>query len=299
MRLSWRETVRVSVAPSVGFCKGVKRAFALAEKAIRENPGSTYLLGELIHNHEAMNILLSRGARVVEDPQEIPQGATVVTRSHGIKRDLWEELRMRGFQIVDTTCPRVKKLQILSQGLEKEGYRIFLLGKKEHPEIQALLSYLSGKAWVLSGAEEWSTAPFFNLSVPCAVLAQTTFSIRAFMQFVEWVGTERLPHVHIFRTLCGETEARQRELERAVAEGTQDLVVVVGGKHSANTRSLFEIAQKMVPTLWVENVEELKGLSLPTFEHAFVTSGTSTPDAVVLEVSAYFESLEGSLDDER
>jgi 4-hydroxy-3-methylbut-2-enyl diphosphate reductase len=277
----------------------VKRAFALAEKAIQENPGSTYLLGELIHNHEAMNMLLSQGAQVVEDPREIPQGATVVTRSHGIKKDLWEELRARGLQIVDTTCPRVKKLQILSQGLEREGYGIFLLGKREHPEIQALLSYLSGKAWVLSGAEEWSAAPFFNLSAPCAVLAQTTFSSRAFMQFVEWVGKKRLSRVHIFRTLCGETEARQKELERAVEEGTQDLVVVVGGKHSANTRSLFEIAQRTVPTLWVENVEELKSLSLSTFEHAFVTSGTSTPDVVVFEVSAYLESLEGGRGDER
>ncbi len=285
--------MRVSIAPSVGFCKGVKRAFALAEKAIKENPGSVYLLGELIHNHEAMNMLLSRGARVVEDPREISREATVVTRSHGIKKDLWEELEMRDLQVVDTTCPRVKKLQILSQGLEREGYRIFLLGKEEHPEIQALLSYLSGKAWVLSGTEEWSTAPFSNASVPCAVLAQTTFPSHAFTRFVEWVREKKLPHVHIFRTLCGETEARQKELEKAIEEGTQDLVVVVGGKHSANTRSLFEIAQKRVPTLWVENAGELEGLSLAAFEHAFVTSGTSTPDAIVLEVSAYLKSLKG------
>lgn len=286
--------MRVRVALSSGFCKGVRRAFALAEKAL-EGGGPVYFLGELIHNHDAMKALLGRGARIVQSVLEIPEGAIVVTRSHGIPKDLREELLKKGTEIVDTTCPKVRRLQVLAQQLEEEGYTIIILGEQSHPEVQALLSYLAGEARVVSRESEWQEMLQQNSQVPVAVLAQTTFPGELLQRLEDWVRKEGLSRVLVVHTLCNETETRQKELEDVLQEeGEGVAVVVVGGKHSANTRSLFEIARrKGVSAFWVENVAELGSLSFPAEASVFVVSGTSTPGYIVAEVAAYLESQGG------
>ncbi|MEN3202668.1 MAG: 4-hydroxy-3-methylbut-2-enyl diphosphate reductase [Atribacterota bacterium] len=276
----------VRVALSSGFCEGVRRAFALAEKALLEgNP--VFFLGELIHNRDAMAMLCAKGARVVSCVEDIPCGAVAITRSHGIPKDLAENLSARGVRVVDATCPKVKRVQVLAKQLEGEGYKIVILGERSHPEIQALLSYLHGEVTVVSEKSEWRRI-LQKGSSPVAVLAQTTFPGAIFREFADWAQDNALSWVHLVPTLCGETEARQRELEKHIAENPEDIVVVVGGKHSANTRSLFVLAQRKGSLVfWVENVEELKSLQFPSNRSFFVVSGTSTPDSIVAEVAAY------------
>lgn len=284
---------RTRVAPSLGFCKGVRRAFTLAERVLQEK-GSVFLLGELVHNRDAMTMLVTRGARIALRVEDIPRGATVVTRSHGIPRGVAEELLRKGVEVVDATCPKVKKVQILAQQLAGRGYRIVLFGERSHPEVQALLSYLEEEVPVISREGEWEKVLLEDSPRPVAVLAQTTFPSRIFQEFEKWVSDRALFWVHIVPTLCDETEMRQRQLEEALEENPEDVVVVVGGKHSANTRSLFLLAQKRgVPVFWVENRAELEVLSLPAGKSFFVVSGTSTPDSVVAEVVTYLQSLKG------
>lgn len=281
--------IRVQVAPSYGFCEGVRRAFALAEEALTQG-GSVFLLGELIHNRDAMAMLCEKGARIVSSAEDIPPGAVVVTRSHGIPRNLAENLSARGIRIVDTTCPKVKRVQILAKQLEKEGYRIILFGERSHPEVQALLSYLEQDAIVISERNEWHRVFQKGPSCPVAVLAQTTFPKSVFQEFANWVQENAFSWIRVVPTICGETEVRQRQLEEFIARNPEDVVVVVGGKHSANTRSLFVLAQRRgIPVFWVENVRELGSLELPRNRSFFVVSGTSTPDAVVTEVAAYLK----------
>ncbi|MBC7216646.1 MAG: 4-hydroxy-3-methylbut-2-enyl diphosphate reductase [Candidatus Caldatribacterium sp.] len=282
---------KVRVAPSLGFCEGVRRAFTLAERALEEE-NSVFLLGELIHNRDAVELLLAKGARIALSPEDIPQGATVVTRSHGTPKSLMEDLLKRSKKVVDTTCPKVKRVQVLAQQLEAEGYRIVLFGERSHPEVQALLSYLKGEISVVSSEAEWQRV-FEGVSpFPVAVLAQTTFPSAIFKEFEDWVEREALSWVRIVPTLCGETEVRQRELEKAIEENPEDVVIVVGGKHSANTRSLFLLAsRKGAQVFWVENRGELESLSLPSGKSFFVVSGTSTPDSIVAEVVAYLREL--------
>ncbi len=234
---------RTRVAPSLGFCKGVRRAFTLAERVLQEK-GFVFLLGELVHNRDAMAMLVARGARIALRVEDIPRGATVVTRSHGIPRGIAEELLRKGAEVVDATCPKVKKVQILAQQLARRGYRIVLFGERSHPEVQALLSYLEEEVPVISREGEWEEVLLEDFPRPVAVLAQTTFPSRVFQEFEKWVRDHALLGVHIVPTLCDETEMRQRQLEEALEENPEDVVIVVGGKHSANTRSLFLLAQK-------------------------------------------------------
>lgn len=283
---------KVQIAPSYGFCEGVRRAFALAEEALAQED-SVFLLGELIHNRDAMTMLCAKGARIVSSVEDIPACAVVVTRSHGVPRDLAASLSARGIRVVDTTCPKVKRVQILAKQLEKEGYRIVLFGERSHPEVQALLSYLREDAIVISERNEWQRVFQENPSYPVAVLAQTTFPRSLFQEFVDWVRENAFSWIRVVPTLCDETEMRQRQLEEFIVRNPEDVVVVVGGKHSANTRSLFVLAQKRgVLVFWVENVQELRSLELPRNRSFFVVSGTSTPDSIVTEVAAYLRQWE-------
>lgn len=279
--------IRVQIAPSYGFCEGVRRAFALAEKVLTQGD-SVFLLGELIHNRDAMAMLCERGARIVSSVEDISPGAVVVTRSHGIPKSLAASLVAKGVKVVDTTCPKVRRVQILAKRLEKEGYRIVLFGERSHPEVQALLSYLQEDAVVISKRDEWQRVFQGDSSCPVAVLAQTTFPRSVFQEFADWVQENALSWIRVVPTLCDETETRQRQLEEFMVRNPEDVVVVVGGKHSANTRSLFVLAQKRgALVFWVENVQELGSLELPRNRSFFVVSGTSTPDSVVTEVAAY------------
>jgi 4-hydroxy-3-methylbut-2-enyl diphosphate reductase len=283
--------MRVRVATSFGFCKGVRQAFALAERSF-ELGSPVYLLGELVHNHDAMETFRARGARIVENPEEIPSGAVVITRSHGIPKDVREELLKKNATIVDTTCSKVKRVQVLARQLEEEGYHLVVFGKASHPEVQALLSVLKKQAQVVAAPEEWQRVFAADHQGPFAVLAQTTFPSILLRQFENWIREQNLSGVRIMYTLCDETEKRQRELEQNLEQNPEDVVIVVGGKHSANTCSLFVLARRRgVPVFWVENATELRSLSLPKKASFFVTSGTSTPDWVVQEIVAYLRSL--------
>lgn len=281
--------IRVQVAPSYGFCEGVRRAFALAEEALTQGD-SVFLLGELIHNRDAMAILCEKGARIVSSVEDIPPGAVVVTRSHGIPRNLAESLAAKDVKVVDTTCPKVTRVRVLAKRLEKEGYKIVLFGERSHPEVRALLSYLQEDTIVISERSEWQRVFQGDSSRPVAVLAQTTFPRSVFQEFADWVQENAFSWVRVVPTLCDETETRQRQLEEFIAGNPEDVVIVVGGKHSANTRSLVVLAQRRgVLVFWVENVRELGSLELPRNRSFFVVSGTSTPDFVVTEVAAYLK----------
>ena len=277
--------MEIRVADRVGFCPGVRRAFDLALHALsREKP--VYFLGELVHNPQAIKMLEEGGGIMVTDHEDIPPFSLVVTRSHGLEKKTEEFLENHQVKIIDTTCPRVKRVQILAQELEKKGYRLVILGNPQHPEIRALLSFISQEAVVLDKKENWGRLKDLSPSEKIAVIEQTTFPREMKEQFIR-EGKDLFPHLNleIFDTLCAETEMRQKDLVENIQLYGVNKVVVVGGKNSSNTKALFLTAQNWgVESLWIEKAEELEEKHWDEEDRILVVSGTSTPQFSVEEI---------------
>ncbi|MDK2895941.1 MAG: 4-hydroxy-3-methylbut-2-en-yl diphosphate reductase [Candidatus Atribacteria bacterium] len=287
--------MKVVKAKSIGFCPGVQRAFNLTFETLNQSGTSpVYLLGELVHNRQAVEELQTRGARLIHAVSEIKGDSWVISRSHGLEKETLVALEEKGVRLVNTTCPRVKKVQLLAQKLNQDNFSLVILGNLFHPEIKALLSYIDGKALVLGGKEEeWER----SLSHPAwkgrpAIIEQTTFPIRSFLQFKNWLRNKGLEEkTKLFSTLCLETGNRQQELREKIQKEGIERVIVIGGKQSSNTRALFLVAKEEgIPTIWIEKADELD-LSLVNQGLVLVTSGTSTPNWIVEEVVKRLEKF--------
>ena len=280
--------MKILVAKHIGFCPGVKRAYTMALRAFDQSSKPVYLLGELVHNHQAVQMLVKRGARLEHDEKKIPQDVTVVTRSHGLEKKTREYLLAKGITIVDTTCPRVRQVQLLAGELEKNGYTIIILGDPNHAEIKALISELDQKPLVFGkDPSDWD-AHLSSLpeTQPIAVIEQTTFPQQQFLEFCRWLEQKNLGnHVLVQNTLCPETEYRQNELFSYLQSGNIDVVIILGGKHSSNTRSLYFVSKNRVPqTIWIENPGEVQKSWFHSGQTILIVSGASTPDDAVKEL---------------
>ncbi len=287
---------KVVVARKAGFCPGVERAFQKALQALEEKQEPVFLFGELVHNRQVMEFLIDKGARVVNNLLDVPPGVTVVTRSHGIKKEDFEVLKSKGAKIVDTTCPRVRKARFLAQRMQRENEGLIVLGDYKHPEVEALLSYINSEVVVCSkNPEEWeNVAGWLEKRRFVGLVEQTTLPRSVVDTFRAWFR-KRFPDVklQVAYTLCPETEERQQELLDVIRTKKIDAVIVVGGKNSANTRALFLLArQEGVRVFWVETAEELS--SLPQLEgEILLVSGASTPRTIVEEVERSLQTEAG------
>ena len=194
-------------------------------------PGKTGIfLGELVHNSQAVKMLEEEGGIIVTDPEDIPPFSLVVTRSHGLEKRIKEFLESRQVKIIDTTCPRVKKVQILAQELEKKGYNLVILGSSKHPEVRALLSFISQKALVLEKKEEWGKLRNFSPQEKLAVVEQTTFPREIKEEFTQEIK-EEFTHLNLEVLIpSAETEMRQRDLVESIKLHKVNKVVVVEEK---------------------------------------------------------------------
>jgi len=250
--------MEIILAHHLGFCPGVKRSFELAEAALAKKE-RVLLLGELVHNREAIRMLEKRGAHRIEHPNQAGAGSTVVSRSHGIEKHHLEALHDRGVEVVDTTCPRVKKVHLLAGELEKKGYALLILGNPFHAEVTALMSHLQRTPLVVGDdPSHWKeTLKRLPRNTKVAVLEQTTFPRQVFSQFQDFLKRNTI-QCAINDTLCPETGLRQQELDTLLSAGEIHSVVVVGGKHSSNTRALYLLSQgRGVKTYWVEASSEI------------------------------------------
>ncbi|MCX5799895.1 MAG: 4-hydroxy-3-methylbut-2-enyl diphosphate reductase [Candidatus Eisenbacteria bacterium] len=276
--------MRVTVAPGSGFCFGVKRAIRLAERALEESKGPFYTLGELIHNPQVVGELENRGLRVANAISEIERG-TVVIRCHGVSPGIIEEASKKKLRVVDATCPFVKKAQELASFLSGAGYWIVVVGDRGHPEVEAIAGGLRKVSVVGTEAE----ALRLKKAKKLGVVAQTTQSFDTLSNIVSiLVGKTQELRVH--NTTCETTSRRQAEALKLA--GKVDVMVVVGGRKSANTARLYDICRKRVRrTLWVETAGELKRSWFRGAVHVGVTGGASTPDWLIREVADRIASI--------
>ena len=268
--------MEVILADYLGFCYGVKRAVNIAqENASADGTAST--LGPIIHNPQVVERLKTEGVGTVDALAEMDKG-TVIIRSHGVGPDIYEEAAERGLNLVDATCPHVKKAQLSAKKLADEGYKVVIIGEKKHPEVRSIFEWSDGKATIVETEEE---AEALESCAKLGVVCQTTFSGDRFKSIVTCL-LEKSRDIHIQRTICTATDQRQKAALDLAAK--VDMMLVIGGRNSANTTRLAQICAEKCLTYHIETAAELQDEWFDKIEKIGITAGASTPDWIIKEV---------------
>lgn len=271
------------VAKSAGFCFGVSRSVEMAQQLL-EN-GSAYSLGQLIHNDDVVRKFEDQGLKVVNSPDELPAGARVMIRSHGVSKAVYAQLEERGADITDATCPKVKRIHELVRKAQEDGRFVVIIGMHDHPEVEAVKGWC-GDCVICENAaelEEWYGKFGKLLTKPITMVVQTTQTRSNFTECASFLK-KRCTNLQIFDTICGATSMRQEEAAKLAAEC--DAMVVIGGKHSANSVHLSVICSEVCPNVqFIENSGELDMDRLKSADTVGITAGASTPAWIIKEVS--------------
>lgn len=271
--------MEVRLATKLGFCFGVKTAIGLAEQTVEQGGGrNVYSLGEVIHNRQVVDHLAGKGLEVLHGPREAKAGDTVLIRSHGVPPEVIEELRRRGARVIDATCVLVKKAQEIVHQLDEEGYQVVVIGDENHPEVRGVLSYARNVICVDDPADLDRLPPTGKLGIIC----QTTHSPEHFGQMVGRIAAMGYRELKVVNTLCLETRRRQ---EAAVElAGQVEVLFVLGGRQSANTRELARLCEQAgVPTYHLESWDDFRPAMAAGRRIAGVTAGASTPEWIIAE----------------
>jgi (E)-4-hydroxy-3-methyl-but-2-enyl pyrophosphate reductase len=289
--------MKVIRAKSAGFCWGVERAIQIAREEAQGGKRRVYTDGPLIHNKQMMDALGQEDVKEVGDYQSSVQlnlqesnekESVVVVRAHGISPQRREYLKGLGLPFRDGTCPDVGIIAGKVKSHAERGYDVVIFGDPNHPEVIGLLGYANGRGHVVQNLEDIEKLPRFKGSV--AMVSQSTMFTHEFKNLTSKMS-KTYPELVVFDTICGATKERQSDLVELVKEGAE-AIVVIGGKHSANTRKLAKLAASHErPTFHVETAQDLEPDKLKTFSVVGVTAGASTPEFIIRSVCEHLESL--------
>lgn len=273
----------ITLAKKAGFCFGVDRAVKLIEQLVSEGK-KVATLGPIIHNAQVIADLESRGVSVIENVSQVPEGAVLVLRTHGVTKEVLEEVEKIGCDYIDAACPFVKKIHRIITENSSEEVVTLIAGDENHPEVKGIKSYAKGEAFVINSAEKleelFKNRPDLR-EKPLIFVSQTTFSVKEWEKSIKKIKI-LCTNAKIFDTICSATEERQNEA--AQLSKVNDAMVIVGGRHSSNTRKLFDVCQKNCPSFLVETADELNGITLGNFKSVGLTAGASTPAGIIKEV---------------
>ena len=278
--------MEILIAKSAGFCFGVKRAINIAKKSADDVRGEISTLGPIIHNPQVVKKLEdSANIRPRKTLEEI-QGGTIIIRSHGVKLKEFAAAKEKGLNIVDATCPFVKKTQELVSDLTRDGYTVIVVGDREHPEVQGIISYGNPDIIVAASVDEIKDLPKRE---KIGIVAQTTQSQERLQKIADFCLT-RASEVKVCNTICSATSVRQEESVEISKE--VECMIVIGGKNSGNTRRLFEVCHSIQPkTYHIEEAREIDPAWFKGIERLGVTAGASTPKWIIEEVISRLEEL--------
>jgi 4-hydroxy-3-methylbut-2-enyl diphosphate reductase len=271
--------MEIVLAESLGFCMGVKRAVEMAYRALEKSDGQQIVtLGPLIHNTQEIKRLEKDGIHVI-DEGSIPENSAVVIRAHGVAPQAYQSLKARGLKIMDGTCPYVHYSQRKAFELQAEGYTVVIAGDQNHPEIHGILGYINNQAYVVKTVDDVSLLPDFER---VGTIAQTTISPQKYQAIVEALR-QKSKEVKVCETICDATEENQRAVRDL--SGEVELLYVIGGRHSANSNKLVEVAREkcrrafLIETSGEINPEDLRGV-----KRVGISAGASTPDWMIQHV---------------
>lgn len=277
--------MEIILGKTAGFCYGVQNAVTKTEELLKDNK-NICCLGELVHNGEVIKKLEKMGLNVVENIENAND--KVIIRAHGIPKEIYNKAQKLNIEIFDYTCPNVLKIHKIAEEYVKNGYFIFLIGKKEHPEIIGTISFCGNNSYVLEKADDIPEAiDKFNESHinRLLIIAQTTYSLENFKLIAENIKKEITSNVELVikNTICNATKIRQEETNKISKE--VECMIIVGGKNSSNTKKLYDIAKINCPNAFiVENREELPIEKIKDFEKLGIMAGASTPSESINDV---------------
>jgi 4-hydroxy-3-methylbut-2-enyl diphosphate reductase len=278
--------MEIIVAKMAGFCFGVKRAIDIAFQIANEKRKGVYTLGPIIHNPQVVEMLKEKGIIPIEDIKAKKDIRALIIRTHGIPLHLSKEISSMGCEIIDATCPFVKKAQYYAKLLMGEGYQVVILGEKNHPEVKGLMSYANDDVIVVD-----SKTPLPKLKSRVGIVVQTTQSLEALKKVLS-DALEHANEIKVYNTICNSTALRLTETEKMARK--VDVMLVVGGKNSANTTQLTRLCKSLsVPTHHIETSSEIKKEWIKNAKKLGITAGASTPEWIIKEVEKRIRDIGG------
>ncbi len=279
--------MKVKMAKEAGYCFGVKRAMQMAWDELEANEGDIYALGPLIHNKQAVSKYEENGLKTIEEISDIPTNENIIIRSHGVSEEIYKEAEKRNLNVIDTTCPFVKKIHKIVKRYYEKGYKIILIGDSKHPEVKGINGWCNDSAIIIKTLEDAHSKVFDENNKYCLV-SQTTINLKLYEEISKYLN-EVIKDITINNTICSATKVRQeaaRELAKEV-----DVMIVIGGKHSSNTQKLVQICKEYVETYSIETKEELDIEKLRPYNLVGVAAGASTPEWIINEVINAIERI--------
>lgn len=286
----------VRIAKTAGFCFGVQRAVQLVYDEAEKETAAVCTLGPIIHNEFVVKDLREKGVlvldedlRIRETGEEPPSDSVIIIRSHGVSRALYEEIRKRGYRIVDATCPFVHKIHKIAAEKSEAGYAVVIIGNEDHPEVQGIRGWVSGPCAVMETPGDVDRLAF-PANTPVCVVSQTTFQFDKFQELVEIICKLGY-HVIVENTICNATKERQTEALDLASQS--DIMLVIGSRTSSNTQKLYNLCKSQCKnTYYIQKLDDLETTHFPSDSCVGITAGASTPNNIIQEVSQHVRGTE-------
>ncbi|MCI0482069.1 MAG: 4-hydroxy-3-methylbut-2-enyl diphosphate reductase [Candidatus Dadabacteria bacterium] len=271
--------MKISVAPSAGFCFGVKRAISIALRAASSGR-DVRMLGDIVHNEVVVRQLRAAGIKTAKSISR-GRGRTLIIRAHGEPETTFAEASRAGYDIIDATCPMVKEIHAIARRLERGGRTVIIIGDREHDEVRGIVGQLRRRPVIISSLSDLSTAPLKNIR-RAGVVVQSTQEESKVLTIVGRLK-KRLKDIVFKNTICDPTRIKQREARTLPVEN--DIVIVVGSKSSANTKRLYQISRSLNrKTHWVNSPDEIRAAWFRRAKTVGITAGASTPESSIAGV---------------
>ena len=278
--------MEVIVGKNCGFCAGVKYSISKAEEELQKNNGNLDCLGELIHNKQVVSSLENKGLRTIDSINDAKN--KVVIRAHGASKETYDLANEKHIELIDLTCPKVLKIHKTVELFSKNNYFIFLFGIKDHPETIGTISFCGDNSYIIENENDIQNA--FNKLYESKIkkvliISQTTFSVSLFNEFTKIISEtlDSSYEVHIEKSICDATNLRQQETEEIAS--VVELMIIIGGKNSSNTKKLYEISiKKCKNVLFIQTKDDLNINYLKRFNKIGIMAGASTPGYIIEEI---------------
>ena len=278
--------MEVIVAEHAGFCFGVTKAVDTVYDQIRDKKTNIYTFGPIIHNETVVGDLEKKGVKVIENIEDLTgiKEGTVIIRSHGVTKKIHEALENSGLEVIDATCPFVKRIHRIVEVESKKGKGIIVVGSGNHPEVEGIVSYATGPVFVID-SPQMAERMRADKETEYTVVSQTTFNKNKFQETIEILNNYGY-NINIVNTICNATDERQSEAEDISSRA--DAMIVIGGAHSSNSRKLYEICSKRCEnTYFIQTLEDLDLNLDKSATLVGITAGASTPKNIIEEVQNY------------
>ncbi len=276
--------MKVTLAKSAGFCFGVKRAVDVVKDQISKEVSPIYTYGPIIHNEEVVNEFKAAGVEVMDENKAASnyQVGTVIIRSHGVTRAVEDDLRSAGHEVIDATCPFVKKIHRAVDQHSKAGEYIVVIGNPSHPEVRGIIGWINGDDYTVIPDADSARNLSVNSKKKICIVSQTTFNHNKFQELVEIIN-EKGYDIIVLNTICDATNKRQ--VEAAEIAASVDAMIVIGSKNSSNTQKLYEICKtRCNDTYYIQTAADFRPDDISSIESVGITAGASTPNNIIEEV---------------